>query len=240
MTESLQIETFNGWSDQERYDEYRRLRYQVFVAEQGWTGLSHEGEPGMAMKHPADEHARFWLARNETGAVVGEVRVVSLVHAFPHKELFATHLRRCEMQNMLPFMGTLNSLAVLPWYRGLHCQIRGDVRSETAARALLRASLQGSTEQGLRALIATAQNPSSARALVGAGFRMIDTPIRTALHPHFLMANVGVVLEQGDQRRSRVRAAAAGALARYFNDRQREVLASVSLDALLTTWAKAA
>jgi hypothetical protein len=105
---------------------------------------------------------------------------------------------------------------------------------------LLSASLQGSVEHGLRALIATAQNASSARALAGAGFRMIDTPIRTTLHPHFLMANVGIVLGQDDQRRSRVRAAAARALARYFDHRQREILETVSLDALLTTWAEAA
>src|SRR5262249_27193072 len=131
-TEWLHIDAFTGWSDRDRYDEYRRLRHQVFVSEQGWTGLTSEDEPGMAMRHPADEHACFWLARNESGAVVGEVRVVSLLRAFPHKELFATHLRRPEVLNMMPYTGTLNSLAVLPRYRGLHCQVRGGARSETA------------------------------------------------------------------------------------------------------------
>jgi hypothetical protein len=102
----------------------------------------------------------------------------------------------------------------------------------------LRASLQGSIDRGLSALIATAQNVASARALVGVGFRVIDAPIKTALHDRFLMANVGAVLEDRDARGFRAHTGTARALARYFNRRQQEILGNISLDGLLTGWAK--
>jgi len=227
----VRIETFAGCGDGDavRYEEYRRLRRQVFVAEQGWSCLTNAAAPAIAVPDPADTHALFWLARNGADLPIGEVRIVALADAFPHPELFAEHLTRIEMERMLPRMGALNSLAVLPAFRRKPCTVVGEGRCRSVARALLQASLRGSRTRGLHALIATAQNVASARALLGVGFRLLDPPVRTGLHDRFLMANMGVVLEDSD----------GTGLSAYFERRQRGLLVGRSLEVLFNDWAAA-
>src|SRR2546425_72262 len=58
----------------------------------------------------------------------------------------------------------------------------------------------------------------SAQALMRAGFRAIDAPVRTRLHADFTMCNVGVVLRPSD--------AHAYAVGRYFDECERHVLGS--------------
>ena len=75
----------------------------------------------------------------------------------------------------------------------------------------------------MQAIVATAQTVVSARALMRAGFRVIDPPVRTPLHADFTMCNVGIVLRPADMN--------ALAAAKYFDDCQRRVLGAQTIDA---------
>jgi len=219
--DTIRIDTVTGCTSGSWYDEYRRLRHRVFVVEQGWAGLSLPSGD-VTIPDPADAAAHFWLARSASGALVGAVRVRAVRDVFPHEDLFHHHLARREMIAMRPWMGTLNSLVVDGAWRGRVCADRdGDGR--TVANLLLRASLAGSASYGLQALVATAQTVISARALTGAGFRVIDPPVLTDLHVHFPMCNVGIVLTPDG--------APARALSVYFEDCERRVIGGGSLEA---------
>jgi len=215
--ESIHVEhgTLGSW-----YDEYRRLRHRVFVVEQLWTGLSSEDEAGLTRHDPADARARFWLARSLDGALVGAVRVCAVADVFPHEELFAHHLQVPDVAAIRPHMGTLNSLVIEAAWRGRLCQT-SDGRVGTASSLLLRACLSGCAAAGLKAIVATAQTVVSARALMRAGFRAIDAPVRTRLHPHFTMCNVGIVLKPTDPH--------AHAVGRYFDACEPRVLGSYTI-----------
>ena len=217
--ETIRIETLTGTGGS-WYEEYRRLRHRVFVVEQGWDGLSHPGSDATS-PDPADRAAHFWLARSASGTLVGAVRVRPVHDVFPHQDLFALHLARPEMIAMRPWMGTLNSLVVDGEWRRRICVDRIG-HGGTVAKILLRESLAGSTGAGMRALVATAQTIISARALLGAGFRVIDPPVLTDLHPHFPMCNVGIVLAPDGM--------PARALSAYFEGCERRVLGTESLD----------
>ncbi|HVQ16595.1 MAG TPA: hypothetical protein VMS40_23495 [Vicinamibacterales bacterium] len=212
--ETIRIEDVSGNITGSWYDEYRRLRHRIFVGEQGWMGLSGPTEQA-TVPDPTDVRARFWLARGQCGALVGAVRIRPVCDVFPHEDLFHQHLARREVTALRPWMGTLNSLMVDREWRGRRCAgSNGDTGS--IASMLLRTSLGASAASGLRALVATAQTAISARALMRAGFRVIDPPVRTCLHPSFRMCNVGIVLRPDDP--------CAYALSKYFDDRQRELL----------------
>lgn len=212
--DTICIEDVAGNTNGSWYDEYRRLRHRIFVAEQGWMGLSGPTEEA-TIPDPTDARARFWLARAQCGTLVGAVRIRPVCDAFPHEELFRHHLTRREVTALRPWMGSLNSLMVDRAWRGRrYASSNGD--TGTIACMLLRTSLRASAEGGLRALVATAQTPISARALMRAGFRVIDPPVRTCLHASFRMCNVGIVLSPDDP--------CAFALSKYFDDRQRELL----------------
>ena len=204
------------------YDDYRRLRHRIFVVEQSWNGLSSRQEPGLTKRDPADAKARFWLARSSDGTLIGAVRVCAVADVFPHEELFTHHFAIAAMAAIWPRLGTLNSLLVDNGWRRRPCQ-GPDGQTGTVASLLLDACVSGCADRGLHAIVATAQTVVSARALMRAGFRVIDPPVRTPLHPDFTMCNVGIVLQPTDE--------STRAAARYFDDCQRRALGSQSIDA---------
>ena len=216
--ETISIEAVTG-AGGEWYEHYRRLRYRVFVVEQGWAGLDRASEPGLTAPDPADARAWFWLAWSPDGTLAGAVRVRGVSDVFPHEDLFRHHLARPDVSAVRPGMGTLNSLVVAGEWRQRRCAIAGGEPATVAAH-LLSAAVAGSRARGVCAIVATAQTSISARALMRAGFRVIDRPIRTPLHPAFPMCNLGIAL--GDTAAGR----AAGA---YFDGRERDVLAGRSI-----------
>ena len=173
--DAIRIEAVSSCAAGSWYDQDRRLRHRVFVVEQGWTGLSSACGDA-TIPDPADAKAHFWLARSTGGALVGAVRVRAVRDVFPHEELFCHHLARHEMAVVRPWMGTLNSLVVDRDWRSRPCA-GSNGHHGTVASLLLDATLSGSAGAGLRALVATAQTLVSARALMRAGFRVIDPPV---------------------------------------------------------------
>jgi N-acyl-L-homoserine lactone synthetase len=223
VMETIRIEAVTGASGA-WYDDYRRLRYRVFVMEQEWVALADADEPGLTSWDPVDAHAWFWLAWSDGGTLVGAVRVRAVSDVFPHEELFRHHLRRPEVASVRPWMGTLNSLVVAADWRRRPCLTRGGELG-TVAGHLLSAAVAGSRTAGLRAIVATAQTHISARALMRAGFRVIDAPAHTSLHPVFPMCNVGLSLSDDGHGR---------ALRNYFDQCERHALAGHSIAALFS------
>ena len=221
--ETIRIEAVTGASGA-WYDQYRRLRHRVFVAEQGWAGLVDADEPGLTAWDPVDAHAWFWLAWSHGSTLAGAVRVRSVHDVFPHEELFRHHLRRPEVTAERPWMGTLNSLVVDADWRRQRCLTR-DGQPGTIASHLLSAAVAGSRAVGLRSIVATAQTHVSARALMRAGFRVIDAPVQTWLHPTFPMCNVALSLADDGSGR---------ALRDYFEQRERHTLAGHSIASLFS------
>ena len=216
--ETIRIEAVAG-RQRSWYDDYRRLRHRVFVVEQGWAGLDSAAEPGLTAPDPADVHAWFWLAWSPAGALAGAVRVRAVRDVFPHEELFRHHLDRPEVTAVRPWLGTLNSLVVDGSWRQRPCTADGREPRPVSSH-LLRAAVAGSRTAGLRAIVATAQTSISARALMRAGFRVIDPPLLTALHPVFPMCNLGLSLSDSG---------AGRAVRDYFDRRERAVLAGRSI-----------
>jgi hypothetical protein len=221
--ETIRVEAVAGASGA-WYDDYRRLRHRVFVIEQGWAGLADADEPGLTSWDPVDAHAWFWLAWSACGPLVGAVRVRAVGDVFPHEELFRHHLRQPEVASVRPWMGSLNSLVVdAEWRR--RCCLSDTGEPGTIAGHLLTAAVAGSRTAGLRAIVATAQTHISARALMRAGFRVIDAPVHTSLHPVFPMCNVGLSLcDHGSGR----------VLRNYFDRCERHALARHSIAALFS------
>ena len=123
---------------------------------------------------------------------------------------------------MRPWMGTLNSLVVDREWRGRPC-----ASPRTGELARPRAcSFARAVEQRRRGSPGAGGDRSdavSARALMRAGFRVIDRPVLTELHAEFPMCNVGIVLRPRD--------GAGRALAKYSDDREGQVLRGTTIDA---------
>lgn len=240
------LESFIGTSDERRYREYRRIKFQTFVREQGWAGLGGEASDGLADEDRFDGGGRFALARTTVGDPVGVVRCLPLTEGFPHSELFRHHILQEEVADTIPSLATLNALAVLPEYRGRAYEVLCDGRIGTVCRLLLLEAMFRLAREGVKGILATVQSIISARALMRVGFRLIDKPATTPLHERFPLANVGIVLGSTEHVAAAIRCGVPWRLKRnhtpallrleqYFDRQQRAVLRSASLQELFRT-----
>jgi hypothetical protein len=189
----IHLRSFASASAPEDYATYRRMKFRVFVAEQGWP-LTDSRAPGLAAEDPFDARARLWLAETDTGEPMGVVRTLSVRYGFPHAELFERHLEHPVFARAVPYLGTINALAVLPEYRRRRFHVCGTAWVGKIGQLLLLASLRVLEQDGLRMAVATTGNSISTRLFSRVGFHVIDRPERTALHPDLMMTNVGIVL----------------------------------------------
>jgi hypothetical protein len=189
---SIILEGFSKRRD-DLYRIYRRLKYQVFVAECGWDALKDGSGEEMTREDPFDECGRFWLARTSDGLPIGVIRGIRLQDGFPHRALLQHHLANVR-PDAVETTCTLNALAVLPDYRGLTCEVPSRGWHGTVARLLLLAMVRSLEAEGQRAAIATCAGLRSTRLCIDSGFAVLDRPARTALHPS-LMTNIGMVFE---------------------------------------------
>jgi hypothetical protein len=236
-------------ADDPRYATYRRIKYAVFMAEQGWAARPSELAAQMADPDPCDRWGGFWLARTEAGAAAGVIRGMAVSAAFPHRDLFDHHLGAGAVRRLAPALGTVNALAVVPPYRGCEVTVTGNRWRGGVGSVLLLASLRSLEEAGVRAVLATVQGPVSAHLFLRLGFLALDAPCMTALQPSLPLMNVGLLLgspahraaeeKRGLGRRAARRDADSAALLGYFEGRHRHVIGRQSLDDRFRTIARA-
>jgi len=165
---------FSGYG--EHYDEYLRVRYKVFVEEEGWL-LDADPKLGRCTEDPADQCSRFVLARSDSpgNAAIGIVRGTVTSRAFPHRELFADHLDRYPLNRLSPdTIATVNSLAVVPPFRRRPVTVTGYREPITTARALLIEMVNWLRSEGVLLIVASAVPIASARLFGAIGFAALD------------------------------------------------------------------
>jgi N-acyl-L-homoserine lactone synthetase len=171
---SVVLIRFSGYG--EHYDEYLRVRYKVFVEEEGWL-LDADPKGGRCAEDPADQCSRFVLARSASpgNATIGIVRSTVTSRAFPHRELFADHLSRAPLSRLSPdTIATVNSLAVVPAFRRRPVTVAGHREPVTTARALLIDMVNWLRSEGVLLIVASAVPIASARLFGGIGFAALD------------------------------------------------------------------
>jgi hypothetical protein len=226
-----------------RYATYRRIKYAVFMAEQHWSATAAELGAHMADADPFDERGRFWLARTDAGEPAGVIRALATAEAFPHRDLFEHHLGIAAVRPLLAALGTVNALAVLPSYRGLKVTVTREGWSGGVGSLLVLASLRGLEDEGVQAVVATAQGSVSTRLFLRLGFHAIDPPCMTPLQPRLPLTNVGLVLGSPAHRAAEVKRGLAprvsrlhgdaAALLAYFEGRDRRVTGAGSMEEAL-------
>jgi hypothetical protein len=183
------VACFRADGDRARYARFARVRLDVFSRELGWP-LLEVADPATGLFDPYDAGADLWLAETPAGEPVGIVRARRVIDAFPHRELFETHLAATGLDRDLAIVGTINALAVVPAYRRVAC---AGPHPATASEHLLRAGLEGLLASGVRVVLATVLSAASAHAFGRVGFRILDAPEIVA--SGFRLANVGIVLQ---------------------------------------------
>ena len=226
--------THGSLADRDLYEKWDRVRLAVFGDELGWHLASRS--PGASEpRDPCDEHAIFFAAISR-GSIVGILRALNVGLAFPHRELFETHLRRSDLHRHLAMVWTLNALAVVPSRRRAMFVGPGGSRIGTAAGLLLSASLERIATCGGRVVLATVLSAASAKAFIRAGFSLLDVPVAGPEHHEFLLANVGMVLPAPVGQHDAPEDVSYFRMCRqYFDGRHSEVMAGTSVDALFAT-----
>lgn len=179
-------------SDQRLYHAYLQLKYEVFVAEQGWHQLAGDS-PAMAREDEFDIQGRFWLAATEEMVPLGIVRGTPLKEGFPRRELLEHHLQHPDVAGLFAALCTINGLAVRAEHRRNSCQVPERGWTGAIGKLLLLAMVRDLEVEGMQAAIATAGDRISVRLCESIGFLPIDQPQRTWLHPGLTMTNIGMV-----------------------------------------------
>ncbi len=179
----ISLEYFKKSENSVLYEAYRKLKYKIFVTECGWEALTSDTEPNKAKVDQYDAIGRFLIALNEDQIPIGILRGIALRKGFPHKSLFDRHLANDIVNNMLANMCTLNALAVLPKYRGKIFNYKGLPWTGSVGKIMMLALMQSFEKDQIVATIITAQGQAGAKFFQSLGFKMIDHPIVTDLHP---------------------------------------------------------
>jgi len=187
----LVMKYFNKQADMEYYRAYREVKYQVFVAELGWSSLRDECDKAIARPDAFDEEGRFMLAMTEEGLPIGTVRAVHLKGAFPHRDLFERHCCHLEFNSLMDLVCTLNALAVLPEYRRRKFRVSDQGWIGSASHLLMLGMIRHMEQEGAKAAIVTTDGIVPTRLCRGLGFHIIDRPTVTKLRPEPLM-NMGM------------------------------------------------
>ena len=159
------------------FREYRRLKHDVFVREQGWELPS---EPDAQLVHPDafDSQSMFVLA-HAGGKAIGIARATMIRDAFPHAEFFAEQMDRPELQAVRRETATVNAVAVLPEFRGRAVQIEGRAQSMTAGKALMVELTKRLYDAGAAVVLLTTSPGVAAVFFDHLGYYLIDAPFRS-------------------------------------------------------------
>ena len=236
MTEPVSLKFFTKENRADFYEAYRKIKYDVFVLQEGWEGLRDDSGKAIAREDSFDEQSIFLVASTEEGRHIGVVRAIALNHGFPHCELFEHHFTHISVKKLVDLLCTLNALAVLPSCRGKHYQVAGGSWEGPIWKLLVLSMIRYFERKGVVGAVATAGGLASARLFCQVGFYVIDRPMKTGLHSN-LMTNIGLVF--GSPRHVRAQRDCGTndatramfdrhtvALSQYFKEREQEVLGS--------------
>ena len=144
----IHLERFTPEHNPPAFRGYLRVKYEVFVEEQGWP-LAADRQTQLTNEDDVDPQSCFILAEAD-GREVGTVRGTLLNTAFPHRDMLEHHLQRSGIEIALSQLATINSLAVLPALRGQRLAVSN--RPRTAHRRQGRDVRDGRLVPGTGAL----------------------------------------------------------------------------------------
>lgn len=235
LTEPIKLETFAKVSRADLYNIYRLIKYDVFVTHERWEKLADDSGEAIAGEDQFDELSTFVVAMSEDGCPIGTVRGTALDSGFPHRELFEHYCTQEAFNNSMGSMCSLNALGILPSYRGKQDEVLGQSWKGPIWELLMLSIIDYFQQNGLVGAVATGGGLASARLLRRLGFKFIDRPKMTGLHVD-VMINIGLVFGAPFHVRARRQCRMnidgqapfkrhTKALWRYFEEREREVLA---------------
>jgi len=156
------------------FGEYRGIKHDVFVREQGWR-LPLERDARRVAPDPSDHHSMFVIARAEARAI-GIARATMISDAFPHAEFFAKHMARPELKTVRAAVATVNSVAVRPAFRGKMVRVDGHGRAMTAGKALMTELTRRLDVAGAEVVLLTTSPGVAAVFFDHLGYYLIDPP----------------------------------------------------------------
>jgi len=171
------------------FREYRGIKHDVFVQEQGWQ-LPLEADAQIVAPDSSDPHSMFVIARAE-GHAIGIARATMIRDAFPHAELFAGQMERPELQAVRAAIATVNSVAVRPAFRGRAVQVHGHARTMTAGKALMVELTRRLHHAGAEVVLLTTSPGIAAVFFDHLGYYVIDPPFH-ALDRTLINMGLGV------------------------------------------------
>jgi GNAT superfamily N-acetyltransferase len=171
------------------FREYRGIKHDVFVQEQGWQ-LPLEADAQTVAPDSSDPDSMFVIARAE-GHAIGIARATMIRDAFPHAELFAGQMERPELQAVRTAIATVNSVAVRPAFRGRAVQVHGHARTMTAGKALMVELIRRLHDVGAEVVLLTTSPGIAAVFFDHLGYYVIDPPFH-ALDRTLINMGLGV------------------------------------------------
>jgi GNAT superfamily N-acetyltransferase len=172
-----------------QFREYRGIKHDVFVQEQGWQ-LPLEADAQIVAPDSSDPHSMFVIAHAESQAI-GIARATMIRDAFPHAELFAGQMERPELQAVRAAIATVNSVAVRPAFRGRAVQVHGRARTMTAGKALMVELTRRLHDAGAEVVLLTTSPGIAAVFFDHLGYYVIDPPFH-ALDRTLINMGLGV------------------------------------------------
>lgn len=175
------------------FRDYREIKHDVFVLEQGWQ-LPLEPDAARVAPDPFDPHSMFVIARAD-GKAIGIARATMICDAFPHAEFFTDLMARPELQAVRVAIATVNAVAVLPEFRGRAVRIDGRPHSMTAAKALMVELTKRLREADAEVVLLTTSPGLAAVFFDHLGYYLISPPFESSGRT---LINMGLCVHDAD------------------------------------------
>ncbi len=180
------------------YDDYRRLQYEVFVQELGWSAIPSDHESGLILESETDDHCIFVNCIDDHGICAGTLRgFPNAAILMPHSELFTRHLNRAFLAGHLDRVGSINGVAVAKAFRGSGYLSRDKANSESSRSSIgsdmLCCLVDAMAKQGCRIVFLSTGAIPMALLFSRLGGKIVDGPFSFS-GPLPALINMGAVI----------------------------------------------
>jgi uncharacterized Zn-binding protein involved in type VI secretion len=196
IADNYQFELFTKATSPNLLEAYLRLKYLVFVREQGWFSLPHSNENEMAYPDAFDTQSIFILAQGPDTAPAGIARATMPPGPLPHMDLLDRHLCAPELEPLREQTATVNAVAVLKKFRGKIIAFQGD--NFTVGQVMVAILLGYLEKVGMRVVLLSSDPKTGARFFTRLGFYALDKPFQYGPSPMPLI-NLGLLLHDRDR-----------------------------------------